>query len=275
MPGGIRVSSFKVLFGSRHVSVTGTCDETISHCRRMFANMLGECSAETSLVTAFEVERSVSDYELRDQKGSVIAKTPELQELQQILKSEVTLELIRALPEFLWLHASGAALNDQAVLLTGVSGRGKSTLVSSLCERGWKYLSDDMLPLDSATGYVFPFPATATRRVPEASGALLPPERFDELKRVFVDMPAESVQLRKAKVVGIIIPEFSPQGTHQLKEAKGFSAAADLLEGCINFIDHDQSAIRSVCALIESIPVHQLTWSDSALASEAIINAYS
>ena len=112
MPEGIRVSSFDVGFQNVHVTVCGNCAESLQYCQRMFVHLLADESIDRSRVASFEVERTDSDYLLSDEHGAVVAKTQDLQELQQILKSEVTLELIRALPQFLWLHASGAALND-------------------------------------------------------------------------------------------------------------------------------------------------------------------
>ena len=41
------------------------------------------------------------------------------------------------------IHASCVALNGKAVLLTGVSGAGKSDLALRLIDRGWLLVSDD------------------------------------------------------------------------------------------------------------------------------------
>jgi serine kinase of HPr protein (carbohydrate metabolism regulator) len=47
------------------------------------------------------------------------------------------------LPSSEMLHASTVAIDDQAILITGVSGSGKSDLALRLIDRGAKLVSDD------------------------------------------------------------------------------------------------------------------------------------
>jgi hypothetical protein len=271
---GDETLEFSVVFQDSRVVVKCDCAKTLKECQRVFTHMQGAEGATQELASTFRVTKNHSLFRLTDKHDKLIVNGKSVQELQQFLKSEVTLDLIRANPRFIWLHASGAVLGGEAVLLTGVSGRGKSTLVSSLSQRGWKYLSDDMLPLDPDSGCILPFPAAAIRRITGESGEFLPPDRFDQLKRTFVDMKSESIFVGSAPVAGILIPEYRLDGTHQLQPSKGFSAAAELLSGCINFIEHDRNAILYLCGLIESIPVHHLTWNDPSLAAQAIIEAH-
>jgi hypothetical protein len=49
------------------------------------------------------------------------------------------------------LHASAIAVEDRAVLFVGDKGWGKSTIAATLCKRGHRLLSDDVVPL-MATG---------------------------------------------------------------------------------------------------------------------------
>jgi hypothetical protein len=48
-------------------------------------------------------------------------------------------------PASLMIHAGAVARNDQALLLPGVSGAGKTTLTYALAARGWRTLTDDLL----------------------------------------------------------------------------------------------------------------------------------
>ena len=266
---------FSIAFGSARVLVEVESRPTLDACRLVFTHMLGSERPDDVLVSTFRVRDRGKRFELYDKERNLVVNTARLLELQQHLKSEVTLELIRANSHFMWLHASGAVNRDQAVLITGVSGRGKSTLVSGLTQRGWKYVSDDMLPLDPATDRVLPFPSTAMRRLPPPTGEFLSPDCLGQLERTFVDMTASSVFAGSAPLAGIVIPEYCPDGMHRLRESKGFTAAAELLSGCINFIDHDRKAIRYFCGLMESLPVYEMTWNDPELAVQAIIERFS
>ena len=60
--------------------------------------------------------------------------------------------------QYLTLHASGVALGERSVIMSGESGSGKSTLAAGLGYRGWRFLNDEFALLDPATGSQLPFP---------------------------------------------------------------------------------------------------------------------
>jgi len=58
---------------------------------------------------------------------------------------------------FAFLHAGGVEVDGRVIVLPGRSHAGKSTLVAAFLERGAKYLSDDMIPIDRKL-LAHPFP---------------------------------------------------------------------------------------------------------------------
>jgi hypothetical protein len=58
---------------------------------------------------------------------------------------------------FAFLHAGGVEVDGRVILLPGRSHAGKSTLVTAFLKRGARYLSDDMVPVDSSLR-AWPFP---------------------------------------------------------------------------------------------------------------------
>lgn len=59
---------------------------------------------------------------------------------------------------FLALHAGAVTTREGAILLPASRDTGKSTLVASLLQRGFRYLSDEIGPIDPVTGRAYPFP---------------------------------------------------------------------------------------------------------------------
>jgi hypothetical protein len=58
---------------------------------------------------------------------------------------------------FLFLHAAVVARKEDALVLVGPSGAGKTTLALALVNRGWSLVSDDVAVLDPASGSLLSF----------------------------------------------------------------------------------------------------------------------
>ena len=79
---------------------------------------------------------------------------------QALLAAEMGMNLQMALGwrRHLLLHASAVERGGRALIMTGLSGSGKSTLSALLAQRGWRFLGDEFVLLDPASGIAVPFP---------------------------------------------------------------------------------------------------------------------
>src|SRR6478672_8157006 len=77
-----------------------------------------------------------------------------------LLAAEMGMNLQMALGQkrYLLLHAATVEKDGRALIMTGESGAGESTLAALLGERGWRLMGDEFCLLDMASGAVFPFP---------------------------------------------------------------------------------------------------------------------
>ena len=66
--------------------------------------------------------------------------------------------LFNAFDDFVLLHAGVVVRNNQAVILAGPPGVGKTTLVLRLLDEGFTFFSDDFCPVHKESGLVHPFP---------------------------------------------------------------------------------------------------------------------
>ena len=46
------------------------------------------------------------------------------------------------------IHGGTSVINDQAIIITGEKGAGKSSLTTALREKGYKFISDDIAPIE-------------------------------------------------------------------------------------------------------------------------------
>lgn len=60
------------------------------------------------------------------------------------------------------VHAAGAAYGEAGIVLPAPMERGKTTLVAGLLKSGLRYLSDEAVAVDPASGLLLPFPKTLT-----------------------------------------------------------------------------------------------------------------
>ena len=87
----------------------------------------------------------------------------------------------------LLFHAGAVERDGRVVVVLGVSGQGKSTVTAALVQRGFHYLSDEVVAVDVATREVRPYPKALD----------LQPEALDLLG---VDADATSMVLPGSKV---------------------------------------------------------------------------
>ncbi|MFM1997474.1 MAG: HPr Serine kinase C-terminal domain [Planctomycetota bacterium] len=75
---------------------------------------------------------------------------------------------------FATIHAAAVLAAEGAVLLAGPPYAGKSTLAAAARDRGLVVLGDDQVRVDPDTGWVWPLPRPAKRRVEDAPAAAPP-----------------------------------------------------------------------------------------------------
>jgi hypothetical protein len=73
--------------------------------------------------------------------------------------------------DFLIFHAGVIAKDGEALVIAGLPGSGKTTLVVELLKRGFAYLSDDFCPVHRRTGLVHPFPRSVWQSLPPPSSS--------------------------------------------------------------------------------------------------------
>jgi HprK-related kinase A len=81
---------------------------------------------------------------------------------------------------FLMVHAAVVAKDDEALVLPGAPGSGKSTLTAALVADGWRLLSDELTLIEPASGLIQPIarPISLKNESIALAQRLLPGARF-------------------------------------------------------------------------------------------------
>lgn len=185
---------------------------------------------------------------------------------------EVVRLFIHNHPELVWIHAACAAGDHGAVVLPGSWGRGKSSLTLELCEKGWSFLSDDIVPLDPLAERAIPFPGTPQVRA--SSNQFLSRNQLGSLSKRAAPLDQSQVSSEPQPVTMLIFPSFVPNATASLSSIPPAQAVGELLENCLSFPKNDDATIQALCDMVKDLPVYRLRFSNVAEAAGLLISAY-
>jgi hypothetical protein len=189
------------------------------------------------------------------------------------LEKHLTVALQWRRPELLFLHAAVLARGERAWLLAGDSGAGKSTTTWALLHHGWRYLSDELAPVDLASGRVHPYPhALCLKRRPPAAYPL--PEATLDLGRTLHvppdALPAAAETLPRA-LGGIVFVRYRPGLRAPVLRPLGRAeACARLYVVTLNALAHPDQGLDAAKWLAEHVPSHALECDDLAAACELL-----
>lgn len=190
--------------------------------------------------------------------------------LEQKLRRGLVPALLRHLTGELSLHASAAVRDGVALAFLGAPSAGKSTMVAELSGRGWRAITDDVLPLDRSL-----------RAVPCDPLLWLAPDA-----RAFLGLdgaaPALVQGVETPAAVGAWVALRFADGPPALSRLRGAAAVRALAEAQIRFV-LDEPAIhardlRRLFSALERVPMYELVrprqldrMSESAVLLEALV----
>ncbi len=200
---------------------------------------------------------------------------------QGLLAAEMAMNLQIALGErrFLLLHASCVERDGRALIMTGESGSGKSTLSALLALNGWRFMGDEFVLLDPASGMAHPFPRPVSlknasiavvehlvdtdRLGPRIEGTpkgVIQHLRSDASAIAAMDVPA----LPKA----ILFPRFGfAQDVRIVPPSETF---VRLTQASTNYVALGEAGFEALARLVTSVPAHAIDYPDTAAALKLI-----
>jgi hypothetical protein len=229
-----------------------------------FRHML--VSESTASAGSLEFFRTSGGYSL---KAADVVEFPrlELAELIPLVKDEVRLQFMRARPDLLWMHA-GVVERNGAILISGMSGQGKSTMTTRLCEYGWRFLSDDVAPVRMSADRVIPFPQAPVRRL--HAGREVSREELGTLARETVKLDPETICRDEAEIRGVVFIEYAAGSRATLTRLDMGTAAMEILRNATNFFDHRAAAVERAVQMVSRAPMYRLQYGSSDEAAEVL-----
>ncbi|WP_066798868.1 HprK-related kinase A [Sphingomonas soli] len=200
---------------------------------------------------------------------------------QALLAAEMGMNLQMALGQrgYLLLHASGVERDGRAVLMTGISGAGKSTLAALLMARGWRFMGDEFILIDPATGMAHAFPRLISLKneaIPVVE-ALLPHARFGPrltgtpkgtLRHVVPDAPAIAAMAEPAAPALILFPRFGFDPAE--RPVPPSEAFVRLTQASTNYVTLAERGFEALTDLVARAPAIAIDYPDTATGIEMV-----
>ena len=217
--------------------------------------------------------RGLTGYALDVRHSGETLSVRSIDELLYRLDSDLVVGLQWLRRELLFVHASALELNGKAHLLVGASGAGKSTTCWGLLRHGFRFLSDELAPLDLMDLSVHAFPRSvhlkrgfprgfekSERWVKSAGGVHALP---DADKRVPPDAP------HRLASISFLRHDPSREDTSFETLTPG-ACAIQLYAQTLNPLAHPNAGLAAVAAVAERTPAFQVVTGDLRLACGAI-----
>lgn len=264
-------SRFHVPFSSHRVTVSSPVDRLVRRMWESFFAFEEFVASEPSSSDHLQVIHADAGWHIL-RNGNILARCPSLRHASLKVRHATIYSFIAARPDLLWLHAGAVSDGSRSILLVGESGVGKSTFVVELCRRGWSYLSDDVVPIDTETGAAIPFPLTPRVRIRNKSKNHVPQGLRGPGKEWAMD-PLDRISTGACPVEGIVLLAFdesSPTGIEPLTDRHAEALLSDrmILHG------HDHSDAHGMLTdLACEKPTWLFTHSGDVGGVDSILNA--
>ena len=213
-------------------------------------------------VALYDARKTSAGFLLRSPDGKTHKMATDA-EFLYTLDKEITVRAQMMRSDLYFVHSAVIEFEGNAILLIGESGTGKSTLTWALLHHGFRYLSDELAPLDLKTMQVHPFPhAICLKNNPPAPYRL--PKRVRRTSPT-IHIPVQSMPSETcadAQPVRLLFflkhdPSASEPSIARISPSEG---AARLYSNTLNSLAHDglgleqavSIAKRCQCFVLES-----------------------
>lgn len=174
--------------------------------------------------------------------------------------------------QWLTLHAAVIERAGRAMILPAPPGSGKSTLCAGLVFRGWRLLSDELTPIDPASGLIAPIPRPISLKNASidvirrfAAEAVLGPVVSETLKGdvAHARPPADSVlrQHVEVKPGWVVLPRYVPGAPTRLEPLPKARAVMHLIENSFNFNVHGRSGFDTLANVVDGCDCFEFSYS--------------
>jgi hypothetical protein len=182
-----------------------------------------------------------------------------------VLEKEITVELQRRRADLFFLHSAAIEWRHGACLLAAESGGGKSTTTWGMLHHGFRYLGDELSPIDLDSMMVLPYPHALCLKQAPPPDYPLPDDSVDLGRTIHVPVRA----LPGGFVTGprplraVLLLRHSPgPGSPSMHSISTAEAGARLYVSALNALAHDNHGLDAVVKIVKHAPCFSVSTGD-------------
>ena len=182
-----------------------------------------------------------------------------------LFEKEITIELQKLRPDLYFMHGGVLEFRGNALMLVGASGSGKSTTTWALLHHGFRYLSDELAPVDVTTLEVYPYPHALCLKNEPPGIYPLPPKslRTSRTLHVPVDLLPSGVTRVPLPLTAIFFLRYHRDlSVPTMAPISQAAAAAHLITNALNPLAHPGYGLDGAVEISTRVPSFEVFRSD-------------
>jgi hypothetical protein len=178
------------------------------------------------------------------------------------LDKEITIEAQLKRSDLYFVHSAALEFEGSAILLIGESGAGKSTLTWALLHHGFRYMSDEMAPIDLSTRSVYPYPHAICLKKHPPQPYTLPEKALHTSRTIHIpvtSMPVETCTSPQPIRFLFFVKYDSSDLEPRLSPITRSEGAARLYSNVLNSLAHDGYGLPQAISVTQGCECFLLT----------------
>lgn len=193
-------------------------------------------------------------------------------ELLFTFDKDLTVELQRQRRDLFFIHAGVIAYRREAIAFVAPSGTGKSTTIWGLVQGGFRYMSDELLPIDLRSGRAHPYPRSLCLKAVPPSPYRLPPRTLDTSGLLYVPTSALKPVRNPLPLGKIFFLDRDTDGwaTPRIRRLDTAEAGARLYANALNALAHPGFGLDGAIKIAAQVDCYELKLGELRATVDAI-----
>jgi hypothetical protein len=191
------------------------------------------------------------------------------------LEKLITLDLQHLRTDLYFVHSSVLERGERAIMIVAESGTGKSTTTWALLQHGFRYLSDELAPIDPASLVVHPYPHALCLKSPPPGNYPLPEKAARTERTIHIPvttMPSAAISEPRPLHALFFLQRNANACVPSFTEVSPAEAGARLYVNTLNALAHPGSGLDVAIRIAGAVPAYSLNAGELRATCELISN---